>query len=52
MGGIPLPLRLEAIDVECGKSGDPEGMKWRVLLIDDKIVGHRREQRRREASKK
>lgn len=52
MGGNPLPLRLEAIAVECGKSGDPDGMEWRVLLIDSKILEYRREQRRREASKK
>lgn len=42
MGGNPLPLRLEAVEIECGKYSDPEGLRWRLLLIDKMILEVRR----------
>lgn len=35
--GLPRPLRLEAIDMECAKTPDPEGMRWRVLALDERV---------------
>lgn len=42
MGGNPLPLRLEAVEIECSKYSDPEGLRWRLLLIDKMIMEARR----------
>lgn len=42
MSGNPLPLRMEAVELECRKHGDHEGLRWRVLLIDALIVDSRR----------
>ena len=39
--GVPLPLRLESIDLECGKHPDPDGIRWRVLLIEEKVYAKR-----------
>lgn len=50
--GAPEPMRLEAIDAECAKAKDPSGMRWRVLLIEEKIYALRAERFRAEAERK
>ena len=35
--GAPMPLRLEAIDNECLRQCDPDGVRWRVFLIEEII---------------
>lgn len=39
--GVPRALRIEAVEIECNKYFDPDGLKWRVLLIEDKIFSNR-----------
>lgn len=39
--GVPRALRIEAVDLECDKTNDPVGLKWRVLLLEDKIFTRR-----------
>lgn len=39
--GVPRAMRIEAIDIECGKTSDPDGLKWRVLLLEDTIFTRR-----------
>jgi hypothetical protein len=43
MAGNPLPLRLTAIDGECGRYEDAQGLRWRVLLIDEQALTYRRQ---------
>lgn len=52
MGGNPLPLRLEAVNAECGKYGDPEGLRWRVLLMDKLFMDARRKKVAKQGGKK
>lgn len=52
MSGNPLPLRLEAVEIECGKHGDPEGLRWRLLLIDKMIIDVRRDKLETERKRK
>lgn len=47
MAGNPLPLRIEALDRECYRHEDPDAVRWRVLLIEDKILEYRREKTKR-----
>lgn len=51
MGGFPLPLRIEAVERECGRYDDPEGIRWRVMLIEEKALQIRREEYRRRQKK-
>ena len=44
MNGFPLPLRTEAVEVECARHADPEGVRWRVLDIERAMLAARREQ--------
>lgn len=39
--GVPRTLRTEAVEIECNKHSDPDGLKWRVFLIEDKIFAKR-----------
>lgn len=39
--GVPRAMRIEAIDIECAKTSDPDGMKWRVLLLEERIFERR-----------
>lgn len=39
--GCPMPLRTEAVDCECDHTDDPDGMRWRVLLLEEIIYGLR-----------
>lgn len=39
--GCPKTLRIEAVDIECNKKPDPDGLKWRVLLLEEKIFARR-----------
>lgn len=36
-GGCPMPLRLEAVSEACGSCCDPDGIRWRVLLIEELV---------------
>ena len=38
MAGNPLPLRLEAIELECAKHYDPDGMRLRVMAIEKRVL--------------
>lgn len=53
MGGNPLPLRLEAVDAVCRRDADPDGLRRRILMLEDKAMEWRREaaRRRREREK-
>ncbi|WP_304736518.1 hypothetical protein [uncultured Desulfovibrio sp.] len=44
MAGNPMPLRIEAIDTECARHGDPDAIRWRVLEIEKKVLAGRRMQ--------
>ncbi len=44
MNGFLLPLRTEAVEVECARHADPEGVRWRVLDIERAMLAARREQ--------
>lgn len=50
--GLPLPLRLESVDAECEKKADPEAIRWRVLLLEERIYAERVERFRAEQGKK
>lgn len=39
--GAPLPLSLKEIDVVCNDFPDPIGLKWRILLLEEKIFARR-----------
>lgn len=56
--GCPMPLRTEAMDSECARTEDPDGIRWRVLLLEDiiynlRVKSHaaRTERKERERSK-
>ena len=38
MAGNPLPLRLEAVESECNKHYDPDGMRLRVMAIEKRVL--------------
>lgn len=50
--GLPLPLRLEAVNAECEGTADPQGIKWRVLVVEEKIYGMRLERFKAESRKR
>lgn len=52
MSGFPLPLRIEALERVCARCDDPEGVRWRVLLIEEKALQIRREEYRKRAKSK
>ena len=39
--GVPMALRLESINAECARLADAEGMRWRLLLLEDVILARR-----------
>lgn len=43
VAGNPLPLRLEALNLACSKDEDPDGLRWRILEIEKRILQKRRE---------
>lgn len=43
MAGNVMPLRLEAVQAECGRYADPDAVRWRVLQIERKILAGRRQ---------
>lgn len=51
MAGNPLPLRLEAITLECSRHSDPDGIRWRVLLIEDHVLAYRRDSQKKKGGK-
>lgn len=51
MAGNPLPLRLEAINKECARHNDTEGIRWRVLEIEKQVMKARREQAKKRKEK-
>ncbi len=42
MGGYPLPLRLADLDRICARYDDPDGIRWRVLHLEDIALKARR----------
>ena len=42
--GVPLPLSLEALERFCARYDDPEGIRWRVMALEEKALAARREQ--------
>lgn len=53
MGGFPLGIRLSDLGQACGRHEDPEGIRWRVLLIEEMVLTERRKTyQRNHASKK
>lgn len=51
-GGCPMPLRAEAVDSECMRADDPDGVRWRVLLIEEIIYGLRLKKHQARAEQK
>lgn len=39
--GVPLPIRMESIDSECARQADPDGIRWRIIAIEEKVYGMR-----------
>lgn len=39
--GLPRPLRLDVIELECKRQTDPDGVRWRLLILEEKIWGKR-----------
>ncbi len=39
--GMPKPLKLEAIISGCADYPDPAGMKWRIMLFEQKMYSMR-----------
>lgn len=33
--GVPIPIRLEAINNECERHVDCEGLRWRVIMLEE-----------------
>lgn len=52
MGGFPLGIRLSDLELTCGKHEDPEGLRWRILLIEEHILEERRRTYQRNNAKK
>lgn len=52
MGGFPLGIRLSDLEKVCGKHEDPEGLRWRILLIEEHILEERRRTYQRNNAKK
>ena len=52
MSGFPLPLRIEAVEHECARHDDPEGIRWRLLLIEERALRIRREEYRQRSTSK
>lgn len=42
MGGYPLPIDIAKIEQICMRYDDPEGIRWRVLLLENKALAYRR----------
>ena len=38
MAGNPLPLRIEAVELECAKHYDSDGMRLRVMAIEKRVL--------------
>lgn len=36
-----MPLKLEAIEIEANNHTDPAGLKWRIMLIEERIYEKR-----------
>jgi|GEM_PF-6225779 len=51
-GGFPLPLNLADIDRICARYDDPEGIRWRVLMLEEKALTFRRAEYHRKHPKK
>jgi len=41
MSGAPLPLDMMAMNAECDRCEDPEGIRWRVQMIEEVIYAQR-----------
>ena len=37
-----MPLRIEAVNAECTRYADSDGIRWRVLEIERKVLAERR----------
>lgn len=44
MAGNPLPIRIEALEIECGRYPDPDAIRWRVGVIEERVLEYRRKQ--------
>lgn len=44
MAGNPLGVRIEALESVCKRHFDPDAIRWRVLLIEEKVLESRRNQ--------
>lgn len=52
MSGFPLALRVADLDRACLRYDDPDGVRWRVMLIEEKALEYRRDEYQRKQSKK
>ena len=52
MSGAPLPLDLIAMNSECDRCEDPEGMRWRVQMIEEVIYAARVKQYKADAERR
>ncbi len=43
MSGFPLSLRIADVEGVCARYDDPDGIRWRVLLIEEDMLRHRRD---------
>lgn len=50
--GMPKPLRIEAIEIECSKFPDAIGMRWRVMLLEEHIFSKRVKKFKAESQKR
>lgn len=50
MAGNPLPLRIEAIELLCKRYYDPDALRWRILLIEEMVLNHRRQEKSKKVS--
>lgn len=41
--GVPLPLKIESLNAVCERSVDPEGIKRRVILLENAVYKKRLE---------
>ena len=52
MSGFPLSLRLADIERTCERYDDPEGIRWRVMQVEETALRYRRDEFQRQRNKK
>ncbi len=50
--GVSRPLKLEAIEIEANGYTDPEGLKWRIMLFEERVYSKRLKRWQAEVGKK